>query len=348
MAFHPRDDFLAIVDSRRSTVSIVDCRSGHECRSALVGNEIDEIAFSESGDAIVAVARDHIYTWDLRDSERSIRASINHVDYDLHTSFPTFVAVGDTLWLLCADRWQLWSIVELQLVDAMPAPKNERVVHATRWPNSCVITYDEQPSNHPVPTISLWDLNAKVCSSAIELREWKSGAVSHDASKLVAGDAEHFNVWDLPRATVNRIAGVSSAWECEFCSDNRHVVTSICDGDKNEIGSLVVTDTLSSAQRCVVTQLPLRPFFRCSPYSTIMATIGNDIRHPIDTTIFWNPLLGSQLGCTSGHVGPGKAAFSPNGRWFATASNVNSADTIQHDGVPGFVALTDLCGLPAA
>ena len=347
MAFRPCDDSMALLDSGSATIFMVDCETGKPLRTFSVGADVQGMSFDELGCHLVAVSTEQVFIWPLDDEPSARRVFPNRVNYDLDSSFPAFSVNGHRAWMFFEDEWQLWSLTEGRIVDTMTAPKGERLLRVTQGPDGVAVTYDERAANHEAITIAVWSLAAKACIREIRLAKWENVVVSYDATTAVIGEAgtsKQIGIWNLRQGIqLRELDGPFVLPDSDFCGGNSRFASYTLDNESAKWASIAITDIHTAEQRYFDTALPIRPFFRCSPYTPHISMIANDRRCPVNTTQFWNIFSAMQIGETQGHVGlSGHFLYSPNGNWFATTNNVDSAEIMVDDGMNGFVAITDL------
>jgi hypothetical protein len=340
---------LVVVGLEQDRISIIDCCSGTVRQSLVIPAEPGGVTFDAAGEYLMAVRHDCVWIWKVMDTQSKLHELPNRADYDLYSSSPAFCPGDDRVWALFANEWQLWSVADQKMLSSMPSPKGERLLglgHTTSGPSE-VITYDETSANHPSPTVSVWNLDEQRCIQAISLESWQDVVVSYDLNQAVMRLPESedlISLWSLRTGCKLRdVRGLFSSLRHAFCADNSHFVSGVPADASVPWTWLAVTDLYAEQQSLIDPGVPFPPALLCSPYTNLFATIANDNRHPVDSTAFWNPTTGQQLGWTSGHAGLTPAtSFSPCGGWFATAVDANEMGHMVNPIPKGSVVITDI------
>jgi WD40 repeat protein len=351
-AFHASGDWLATTGLRRRCLSRIDCATAHVQDLAQLTGEPFAIAFSASGETLLVVEDGSLSLWDIRPNEadcRFRRRTSGEVPED--GGVPVLFTEQHAFWLFYSDEWSLWSMLEHEKVASFAIASGERllrIAHNTSG-EAIAITYDEEPANHSLPTLSRINLRSGEVLGEVCLVEWHYILVSPDgclAAMQARSSKWEVHIWDLVTCThLHTIGGITLGTHPCFAADNRHIVTHPIEGHTVPWTWIEVTDVITQDRMVFDSLAPFRPVLSCSPLANVLVAIANDGRHRFDRTWVWSVSPHKLLGQTSGHVALGKCLFSPCGRWLATVSNAAGEELAVNPQPGGSVRINSLNSL---
>lgn len=112
-------------------------------------------------------------------------------------------------------------------------------------------------------------------------------------------------------------------------------------------GDIAIVDASTGRSVNTIDTAGLLSQFLFSPTASLLAVVTNTPYQQVDRTTFVEPVTGAVVGVAHGHPMLGEAShcFSPQGRWFASASTAESVPYQAHPLPSGTIIATDLAQL---
>ena len=310
-SFHPSDIGIAYLEPTSYEVRWFDFSTGSVSPLYSPSGEVSSLHFDQSGSHLLAIGEQVVVTdWNKR-STREVSKTTGH---DFVEPDKTWVN-EEGVWIFSGGRGVLLD-PSGRLIRETPLAHDGQILGVARnLPEATfVIVQSFSRTDRSVSAINLHDGQVRHSFEGLSRI-----VLSPDASVMVAQlqGCEDAMIWSTRSGELlGELPNTELHSSSVICGDNKHMIT-----PGNNSGTLFVFDLGDASRRIIDTGDQMIPSLKTNHSSPIFATIANDERYPVDSTMFWLPTESKPLGSTCGHACLSDKSFSPSGKYFLTATN---------------------------